>query len=266
MDDLYQLLREDALELESKFRRASIEGKGTSQEVADFREHALQDFVSRFFPFPHRITKGKIRDTYGKIANSVDCIVCNPNHPYTIDSHGKFRLLLAEGVDAAIEVKPDIAASSELIRGLEQGLSIKALKRRVVPTLMLGGWQFDRAHHVPYVIFAMTCKANPLDTLNEIAAFYASRNIPLLQQADFIAVNGIGIFVNYLDESMYCWGNRDATPLRTGWFFEKWSQDTLAGFIWRLQQLAHASLKMQEEALLYYLEPKAIQGVFRAAQ
>jgi hypothetical protein len=202
MDDLYQLLREDAVELESKFRRASIEGKGTSQEVADFREHALQDFVSRFFPFPHRVTKGKIRDTFGLLSDSVDCVVCNPNHPYTIDSHGKFRLLLCEGVDSAIEVKPDIAASAELVRGLEQGLSVKALKRRVVPSLMHGGWQFDRAHRVPYVIFAMRCKANPLDTLDEIAAFYKARETPPMQQADFVAVNGIGLFVNYLDESM----------------------------------------------------------------
>ena len=261
MDDLYQLLREDAVELESKFRRASIEGKGTSQEVADFREHALQDFVSRFFPFPHRITKGKIRDTFGLLSDSVDCVVCNPNHPYTIDSHGKFRLLLCEGVDSAIEVKPDIAASAELVRGLEQGLSVKALKRRVVPSLMHGGWQFDRAHRVPYVIFAMRCKANPLDTLDEIAAFYKVRETPPMQQADFVAVNGIGLFVNYLDESMYCWANKASVPVQTGWFFERWSSNTLSGFIWRLQQLAHASLKMQEDALLYYLEPKAIEEI-----
>jgi len=165
VDDLYQLLREDAVELETKFRKASIEGKGTSQEVADFREHAVQEFVSRFFPYPHRVTKGKVRDSFGAISDSVDCIVCNPNHPYTVDSHGKFRLLLADGIDAAIEVKPDIGASSELERGLQQGLSVKALMRKVAPTLIHEGWQYDRACRVPYVVFAMRCKANPLDTL-----------------------------------------------------------------------------------------------------
>lgn len=265
MDDLYQLLQEDAIELESKFRRASLEGRGTPQEIADFREHALQDFVSRFFPFPHRITKGKVRDTYGNIGDSVDCVVCNPIHPYTIDSHGKFRLLLAEGVDVAIEVKPDISTSSELTRGLEQGLSIKALKRRVVPVIMqTGGWLFERASHVPYVIFSMRCKANPLDTLNEIAEFYAERGVHPLQQADFVAVNGVGLFVNYSDPAMYCWGNKDAVQVHTGWFLEKWSQNTLAGFIWRLQQLAHAAVRIQEEPLLHYLQPKAIDDVIRA--
>ena len=100
MDDIYALLREDAVQLESKFRKASIEGRGTSQEVADFREHALQEFIERFFPFPHRVTKGKIRDSFGGLSCSVDCVICAPNHPYTIDSQKKFTLLFAEGVEA----------------------------------------------------------------------------------------------------------------------------------------------------------------------
>lgn len=266
MDDLYQLLREDALELESKFRRASIEGRGTSQEIADFREHALQDFVKRFFPFPHRITKGKIRDTFGSISDSVDCIVCNPNHPYTVDTHGKFRLIFSEGVDVAIEVKPDIGATSELTRGLEQGISVKALKRRNPPTLMRGGWSYDRAFRVPYVIFAMRCKASPIDTLNEISALYSSKGTPALQQADFIAVNGVGLFVNYIDPSMYCWSDKPTVAVQTGWFFEEWADNSLAGFVWRLQMLAHASIKMQDDLLPYYLQPTAIRAVVRATQ
>ena len=265
MDDLYQLLREDAGQLESAFRKASIEGKGTSQEVADFRENSVQEFVARFFPFPHRVTKGKVRDTYDAVSDSIDCIVCNPNHPYTVDTRGKFTLLFAEGVDAAIEVKPDIGSSAELLRGLNQGLSVKRLRRRNAPTLMRGGWEFDRAHRVPYVIFAMRCKVNPLDTLNEIAAFYRSNATPQLEQADFVIVNGVGIFVNFTHDSMYCWGNRESVAVRTGWFFEAWGQDALAGFIWRLQLLAHASIKMQEDFLPYYLQPKAISGIYPAS-
>ena len=264
MDDLYQLLREDGIELEAKFRKASIEGIGTSQEVADFREHAVQDFVARFFPYPHRITKGKLRDSFGAISDSIDCIVCNPNHPYTVDSHGKFRLLLAEGIDVAIEVKPDIASSAELNRGLEQGLSVKALKRANPPTLMRGGWEYERAFHVPFVIFAMRCKVNPLDTAKEILQFYASRRVPPLQQADFIVVNGVGIFMNFLDDSMYCWGNAPTLPEKTGWFFEQWADDTLAGFVWRVQLVAHAAIKMQDDVLPRYLAPKGIRSVTRA--
>jgi len=266
MDELFELLREDALELEAKFRKASIEGRGTSQEVADFREHAVQDFVSRFFPFPHRITKGKIRDSFGSLSDSVDCIICNPNHPYTVDSHGKFRLLFAEGIDAAIEVKPDLAASAELLRGLEQGLSVKTLRRATAPTLMLMPWNVERAHRVPYVIFGMRCKADPMATAKEISAFYSAKGTPVTQQADFIVVNNVGIFVNFVDASMYCWGNTDQITDKTGWFFEDWAENTLAGFVWRLQLLAHASIKMQDDVLPRYLIPKGIRSVRKVTQ
>lgn len=261
MDELFDLLREDGIELESRFRKASIQGKGTSQEIADFREHAIQDFVARFFPYPHRVTKGKIRDSFGAIADSVDCIICNPNHPYTVDSHGKFRLLFAEGVDVAIEVKPDIAATAELLRGLEQGLSVKALKRANAPTLIRMPWHVEHAHRVPFVIFSMRCKADPMATGKEIASFYAAKGTLPTQQADFIVVNNIGIFVNFIDASMYCWGNKDSVPDRTGWFFEEWAENSLAGFVWRLQGLPHASIKMQEDVLPRYLTPKGIRSV-----
>jgi len=265
MDDLYQLLREDGVELESKFRKASIEGRGTSQEIADFREHAIQEFIERFFPYPHRITKGKIRDSFGSMSDSIDCVVCNPNHPYTVDSRGKFRLLLAEGIDAAVEIKPDIASSAELIRGLEQGLTVKQLKRANPPTLMRGGWEYDRAFRVPFVMFAMRCKADPIATGREIAAFYGERQTEMLQQADFVVVNGVGIFMNFTSESLYCWGNAETLPNRTGWFFEQWAENTLAGFVWRLQLLAHASIKMQDDVLPRYLAPKAIRSVVRVS-
>ena len=267
MEALYALLREDAIELESRFRKASIEGKGTSQEVADFREHAVQDFVARYFPYPHRITKGKVRDSFGAIADSVDCIVCNPNHPYTIDSHGKFTLLFAEGVDVAIEVKPDIGASAELARGLEQGLSVKNLLRADEPTITRIPWVVERSRRVPFVIFAMKCKANPIDTGKEIIEFYKSKGTPPVQQADFVVVNNIGIFANYLDPSQYGWQTTEQPAEKTGWFFEDWESNTLAGFVWRLQLLAHASVKLGEDVLPRYLAPQGgttgVHGVHR---
>lgn len=258
MDELYALIREDAIELESRFRKASIEGKGTSQEVADFRENAVQDFVSRYFPFPHRVTKGKIRDSFGAISDSIDCVVCNPNHPYTIDSRGKFSLLFAEGIDAAIEVKPDIQSSTELIRGLNQGLSVKNLLRANQPTITRIPWVVERSRRVPFVIFAMQCKSDPMETGREIAGFYRSRGTPLVQQADFIAVNNVGIFSNVPDPSVFGWNTQIPEAEQTGWFFEEWRSNSLAGFVWRLQCLAHASIKMDEDVLPRYLAPNGV--------
>lgn len=144
MDDLYDLLREEALQLSSEFRKASIQGRGTSHEVAEFRENAVQAFIGRYFPFPHRIAKGKVRDSFGNIAASIDCVICAPNHPYTVSARDKFSLLFAEGVDSVIEVKPNIADRAELHRALEQGLSVKKLRRATTSMLheygLLGDW------------------------------------------------------------------------------------------------------------------------------
>src|ERR687893_2310391 len=114
MEDLKQIIRADSTDVEKQFRVASIQGRGTPQEIAEFREHALQDFLRNYFPFPYRIAKGGILDHTNERSDSIDCILLNPVHPYTINRYEKFKVILADGVDAAIEVKPDISSSSEL--------------------------------------------------------------------------------------------------------------------------------------------------------
>jgi len=260
MKDLYALIQEDAFAMESSFRKSSLEGKGSPQEIADFREHSVQEFVKRFFPFPHRITKGKIRDSFGAISDSIDCVVCNPNHPYTIDAQKKFTLLFAEGIDAAIEVKPDISSKDELIRGLEQGLTVKNLRRANPPTLLKIPWMVEQSSRVPFVIFAMKCKSDPMDTGKEIVEFYKSKGTPPAQQADFVFVNNVGIFANYLDAAEYRFKTIDQPFDKKGWFFEDWREKALAGFLWHLLLVSHASIKMSEDILPRYLVPKVDEG------
>ena len=129
MDALFALVRDDAEELRLEFKKAGIQGRGTPQDIATFRETAPQGTLSNYFPFPFRVAKGGIVDSYGRRSASVDCILVNPMHPYTIDRRENFKLIFADGVDAAIEVKPDISQKDELYRGLEQGLKVKALRR-----------------------------------------------------------------------------------------------------------------------------------------
>lgn len=256
MDDLYALLREEALQLNSEFRKASIQGRGTSQEVADFRENAVQAFLARYFPFPHRIAKGKVRDSFGTIAASIDCVICAPNHPYTVSTRDKFSLLLAEGVDSVIEVKPNIADRAELYRALEQGLSVKKLRRATSPRMNESGILGEWSKRVPFGVFAMQCKAAPIETGFEILEFYETRGVDPLDQADFIAVNDVCIFSNFIDKSLNLWKVAEADyPNHQGWFYEGWGQDSLVGFLIRLHRVAHAGLKMQEDVLPRYLKP-----------
>ena len=256
MNDLYDLLREDALQLSSEFRKASIQGKGTSQEVAEFRENAVQAFLARYFPFPHRIAKGKVRDSFGNIAASIDCVICAPNHPYTVSIRDKFSLLLAEGVDSVVEVKPNIADRAELHRALEQGITVKKLRRSTTSLLHDGHPMSEWAKRVPFGVFAMQCKASPIETGFEILEFYQDRGIEPIDQADFIVVNDVCVFSNFVDRSLNCW-NTAGYPNQTGWFYEGWGKDSLAGFLLRLHRVAHAGLKLQDDVLPRYLTPPA---------
>jgi len=257
MDDLYSLLREEALQLSSEFRKASIQGRGTSQEVAEFRENAVQAFLGRYFPFPHRIAKGKVRDSFGNISASIDCVLCAPNHPYTVSVRDKFSLLLAEGVDSVVEVKPNIADKTELHRALEQGLSVKKLRRVTTSMLHNYGTLGARSKRVPFGVFAMQCKAAPIETGFEILEFYESRGVEPLDQADFIVVNGVCVFSNFVDKSLNPWKVAEAGfPNQQGWFYEGWGQDSLVGFLMLLHRVAHAAMKLQEDVLPRYLTPR----------
>ena len=67
------------------------------------------------------MAKGGILDSYGRKSASLDCILINPLHPYTIDTRENFKLIFAEGINAAIEVKPDISKKDECTGGWSKG-------------------------------------------------------------------------------------------------------------------------------------------------
>lgn len=116
MTRLLNLLKAEGRRILEEFELASEQGQGTAQEIAHFRENAVQDFISRFYPASHVISKEKITDLEGNQSNSIDCLILNPAHPKLVDAQGKFRLMFADGCDAAIEVKPDLARYDELCR------------------------------------------------------------------------------------------------------------------------------------------------------
>lgn len=265
MESLYQLLNLEAAELQLRFQKASISGKGTPQEVADLRENAVQDFVGRFFPFPYRIAKGNIRDVTGNASDSIDCILLNPSHPYTVDSHGKFQLILADGVDAAIEVKPDLSSTTELERGLRQGGSVKRLRRAQSGVLHSNTHTVHEqwAYRIPYFIFSMQAKADPLDTGREIIEYYRTNAIERLDQADVVVVNNVGLLVNIQTPKIFPWTLSLPDADKVGWFFCSWKEATLVGFLLHLHLVPHARMKLQDDMLLPYLRQARFHGLHR---
>ncbi|MFE1246064.1 DUF6602 domain-containing protein [Fictibacillus sp. NPDC058756] len=256
MKEFLEILKLDASEIQTRFIRSSIEGKGTSQEVSDFREHAVQSFVERYYPFPYRISKGGIYDSYGKRSDSVDCLILNPNHPHTVDSRGKHSLIIADGVDVAIEVKPDISVKNELHRGLTQGISVAQLRRQnnaIIFKKNFPEYINEYAKQIPFFIFSMKCKKNVLDTIKEIKEFYTENNTPINEQVDVIIIFNLGLLVNYKYKEQFCWNQEYSDEVKAGWFFEEWKEDTLAGFLFHLNRVYSAEPRMTEPILTKYL-------------
>jgi len=254
MEDLFALVRADAQELRLQFERASIQGRGTPQDIATFRESALLSTLSNYFPFPYRVAKGGIVDSYGRRSASVDCVLVNPLHPYTIDRRKNFKLIFADGVNAAIEVKPDISQKDELYRGLEQGLKVKVLRRAETALAMPereGKEAVEYSRRVPYFIFAMKAKADPLDTIEEVLDFYAENEVDPLDQADAVVVDGVGILHNFLVPD-FNYFRQDERP-DPGWFIQFSLDDALADFLARLIMVVPPVPHTADPVLLPYL-------------
>lgn len=75
MNKLIELLSIEANEISNAFKKASLEGAGTPQEISDRREGAFKYFLEKYFPYPYRVVKGNIIDSYGNTSQSIDCIV-----------------------------------------------------------------------------------------------------------------------------------------------------------------------------------------------
>ncbi|MEZ5672620.1 MAG: DUF6602 domain-containing protein [Thiotrichaceae bacterium] len=227
MNQLWEVLKKEAAGIISEFESASNQGQGAPQEIADFRENAVQSFLSRFYPANHFVSKGKITDLSGNQSNSIDCLILNPAHPHLIDSKGKFRLIFSDGCDAAIEVKPDIARSDELFRGLEQGISVKKIKRSGTSILLLGKSPrhiIEHSHYIPFFIFSIKA-FEPRKLYEKIVQYYTENQTPIEHQIDSICILGKGILRNIKYKELNYFGQN------SGWYFENWDELTLVGFL-----------------------------------
>lgn len=248
---LLELLAYEGARLSSEFEKAGVAGRNTPQEVADFRENALRDFVRRYFPFPYRVAKGNIVDSFGNESDSIDCVLLNPIHPHTIDSFDKFTVILADAVDAAIELKPNLQDKAELERGLRQIVSVKQLRRSKTPLLLSSNLPphiLEHSLRVPAFLFAERCKSDPTDTAREIAAFYHRERIELEDQVDFVIVNGLGIISNYKHPERALGGQG------AGVFWEEWAELTTAAVLLKLNWVYPASPMIVEATLPRYLK------------
>ena len=184
---LEEVLYFEARSLKEYFGKASKTGRGTSQEVADRREGIFTSRLSRYFPPPVTFAKGNIEDIHGQRSQSIDCIMLSPAHPHLVDEDGRRAAILAEGVDFAIEIKPDLASSRELTRALEQGVSVKTLARGRFGVLAEARNDFHQS--IPFALAAESSFSKPRTLVEKLVEFYEKNRIPRLKQFDLILVN-----------------------------------------------------------------------------
>lgn len=234
---LLDILKSESRTINDEFALASSQGKGTPQEISDFRENAVQAFIKRYYPQSHIVSKGKITDLDGKQSNSIDCLILNPEHPNLTDSKGKFRLIFADGCDAAIEVKPALDRKEEIHRGLKQGISVKNVTRSKSAILLRETKSEEViafSQRVPFYLFAVS--AFPVERLYEVINdFYKENATDYMQQIDGIVILGVGILKNITIKELNAYGAEYPIGKNTGWYFEKWGEATLMGMLLNLQ-------------------------------
>ena len=167
---IHDALRESLEEFRGIFAPTLESFKDDKVKTATAKEKNVKDFLKSYFPSNWDIKKGNIFDNQGNVSKEVDCVICMPEHPPCVTP--KRDIILAEGVYAAVEVKPNIKSLSdggEFNRSLEQAYSVKSLEREIeffgekksIP---------EGLHKIPYVVFA-----GEMSDLRSAAEFINSR-------------------------------------------------------------------------------------------
>ena len=253
MNELKEILRLDRKELLHSFEKSSITGKGTPEQVADAREVALRNFLEKYFPFPYRICKGIISDSYGNRSNSIDSIVINPTHPNTIAANSNPFFLGVEGVDYAIELKPCFNSTKEIKRGLSQIRSVKRLKRRKARLLLSGSEKnLDKSFKVPCVIFCEKTYKNPHKLKQTVVSYYIKNQIPKDEQVDIICCLDGTFVVNSSEEKFLYYEVDDLIYTNLG-------EDVLYYLLYFLAILPQSALRMQSDVYIHYIDSPQIR-------
>jgi len=248
----------DIFEAESKkiinaFEEASKRYR-TPDDIAAFREDAVRDFLEQYLPISCRVGKGEIIDKNpGPRSAQIDCIVCTPYHPYTFKRNER-GLFFAEGVGAAIEIKPDIADLGELRRGIDQIRSVKKLERSPVEGCIMIGNEYYQTKWRKIPSFLFSAKSTRLRTLKDnIQSYFLEQSMPSEEQPDSFVILERGIIFNIKDR-------RDSLPIevkgerRLGLVGYEFRNHTLLHFLLHLSREMPSEIQLKSILTNYKLE------------
>ena len=245
-DEFIKLLELEYDELKLGLTKASVEGKGTPQEIADRREELFHSLFEKYFPFPYRITKGNIIDSYNRRSASIDCIILDPSHPYTVDSKNKkASVIFADGVDYAIEIKGDLNNKDEIERALKQIESVKKLTR-VRNGLIWNKDKNEYTYKIPTILFAENTYSNIEKLIELILNYYKENKIKRIHQFDIIIAGDYTIINS-------CKGQISFNDVG-GIFFEKTGRKTLGVLLFLMSNMPLVQPIYNENIYNIYLD------------
>jgi hypothetical protein len=105
--------------------------------VGSERETLLREFLQKVFPSHFRFASGAITDAEGRLSGQVDIAIEYPFIPSFPMPGSNDRLILAESVLAAIEVKSHLISQWDQVG--ETVLKVKQLTRQLNPLMRFGG-------------------------------------------------------------------------------------------------------------------------------
>ena len=249
MNDLFDLLEFESKEISHFFKKASVEGKGTPQEVSDRREAAVTIFLRKFFPFPYQIAKGNVIDSFGLRSASIDCLLLNPAHPHTIGGESKYSMIFADGVDVAIEVKPNLNSETEIVRGLAQLRSVKQLRR--VESSVWGEEvgltaPSQSMYRIPAMLFSTETYTEIRLLIEKIVSYYETHAIPRIEQFDMIVINERCCIFNFYKGSYFNNGIEGIAYIENG-------VKSLSTFLYCLNTLPRSEIQLRSSVISHYI-------------
>lgn len=253
-------LLENLDQIELVYKETYAPFQNDKGNTGDSKEYSIQEFIAAYLTSDFRIKKGSIYSQESH-SNNIDCVVVAPSHPLLTTP--KREIILAEGVYAAVEVKPDIKNKDEFHRGLMQVKSIKQLERKTyVPDLskLLGRKpKADFEKKIPSIIFSAK-SLDPADQYAFLKDLLAKGEIGINDMPDMILTLDHGLYVFSPDITTKTFGEwflkqkTGFTPTMMLHFCETSKAQTLALFLLYFLNLPSPTLLTQESILNEYLK------------
>lgn len=238
MKNIWKILKDDWEHLKTSMARASLLWSKTPAEISDFREKSFADYIEKYFPYPYKVTKWQICNVNWDKSQSIDIILLNPSHPHLVYSWDKFEFLLADWVDLAIELKPDIKPKKLLHEWLKQISSLKKIKRTISPAKFAEEPIKSFSQEIPSFIYTFNAITDIEKLWENIFQYYSDNQIPLNEQFDYLIIHDRWVIINY-KHTINSLHKLDGKP-PLGMIYQETKEFTSPFFVWLCNDVYHS--------------------------